>query len=136
MADTKDNFYKVNTWYSFTLNPSDKFQFYGKMDRLKRFRNFFYELFLSIKFTYEVFIEISEPRGMQRDTYKGPRLHMHGKVRFETSKQLGTFLLIDFYKFTRVALVDIDTISDPLVWYQYCTKQRLFKKNRLSSFDR
>ncbi len=134
MVDPIDNFYKLHTWYSFTLNPIDKHQFFGKVDRYMKFRNFVYEN-LFILANYEAFIELSEPRGFSIQGYSGPRLHIHGKLKFDTKSELAKFLLLSFYSLTRWTSVDIDTIDDSDWWYKYCTKQRIFKNNRLSSFD-
>ncbi len=133
MVDLIENFFKVNTWYSLTLNPPNKHQFLGHVDRFKRFRNFCYENLFILK-SYEMFIEISEPRGFHIKGYEGPRLHLHGRVRFNSNKELAQFLLNGYYKLLRWSSVDIDTINDADTWSAYCTKQHLFKKARLSSF--
>jgi len=134
MVDPIENYYKTNTWYSVTLNPIDKYQWFGKPNRWKRFRNFLYEILLSFKFKYHFVIELSEPRGMKTQGYNGPRLHLHGKIKFESKEVLARWLLLDYYSILRFASVDIDTISDEAKWDIYCSKQRLFKNNILSSY--
>ncbi len=130
------NFYKINKRYSITLNPIDKYQFVSKMgNRFNTFRNFVYGEALAIKYKYEWFIEISEPHEFKKQGYYGPRLHIHGYMEFRNKKELAEFLLFGYYKLTRWASVDIDTIEDNKIWYDYCTKQKLFKKNRLSNFQ-
>ncbi len=131
------NFFHVGKKYSITLNPIDKHQFINKgYDRFKSFRSFVYEQCLATKYEYELFIEISEPYAMKTQGYFGPRLHMHGYVKFRSSKELAQFLMYDYYKLLRWTSVDIDTIGDESKWYSYCTKQHLFKNNRLSNFTR
>ncbi len=135
MVDPKENFYTLNKRYSLTLNPVDKFQFLGKVDRYNKFRNFIYEQLMLLSCTYEFFIELSEPRGMHTQGYAGPRLHLHGWIEFKTRRDIGKFLLVDFYKLTRFASIDIDTISNFATWIKYCKKQKIYKKNRLSNFS-
>ncbi len=135
MVDKLENFFKVNTWYSVTLNPIDKHQFCHKVDRYDKFHQFMYEQLSYLKCTYEFFIEISEPRGMHIKGYMGPRLHLHGKVRFKSRVEIAHFLLRDYYRLLRFCSVDIDSIDDLRKWYKYCTKQLLFKDRRLSSFE-
>ena len=134
MVDTTSSYFKVHDCYAFTLNPVDKYQFFGHKDRFRRFRNFVYEQFLSFSARYELFIELSEPRGMHTAGYMGPRLHMHGTVCFETKKQLGDFLMNDYYSLLRWTSVDIDTVDCYETWLSYCTKQHLIKDLRIASF--
>lgn len=132
MVDPPENFFILNTWYSFTLNPIDKYQYFGKEDRFIRFCNFCYEN-LFILHCYELHVEVSEPRGFHVQGYSGPRLHLHGKLKFRSKKELAKFLLTGYYKLLRWSSVDIDTIGDMEKWDAYCIKQKLLKK-RLSSF--
>ncbi len=117
-------FYVPNVMYSITINPSDKYQFLGKPERLIKFMNFMNENVISwnqIGINYELYFELSEPRNT---TGVGSRLHMHGTIEFRTNKAVRSFLLNEMYKITRYAVFDIDTIDDPLYWKAYCTKQQ------------
>jgi len=128
--------YELNTKYAFTLSPSDKFQCINKLHRFDSFRSLVYELFLCEKFTYELFIEISEPLNQKQlpQGTLGPRLHLHGTIEFKTKSQLGNFLLKSVYKFLRVGNVYIHTMDDTNKWPEYYNKQKLFKRNRIASF--
>ncbi len=135
MVDTKvEQFYVKHKKYAITLNPKDKFQFFGRKDRFHRFRNLMYEELLTFPGKYELYIEISEPRGMHTAGYAGPRLHLHGWIEFSSVTTLEQFLLLFYYKLLRFTSVDIDTIDDIDKWLLYCKKQKIFKRNRLSSF--
>ncbi len=129
--------YKLRTPYAVTITPCDKYQYGGRVDRYERFRNHWYEEFLTLKFKYEMFIEISEPlnQKMLMKGTLGPRLHIHGVIQFKTNRELGEFLLNTVYRWLRMANVYIHTISESDVWHSYYSKQTLFKYNRLSSFD-
>ena len=135
MSDTIENFYKIGVWYSFTLNPVDKHQYFGSVNRVRLFRSYMYEQLLAFKPSYRFHIEVSEPRGMKTQGYNGPRLHLHGKVMFKNLKVLGWFLLIGYYKLLRFTSVDIDSIQSIDVWDKYCMKQHLIKNNMLSNYD-
>ncbi len=135
MADSLENYYKLCKWYSITLNPIDKYQYFNSPNRFKRFKSFIYEQLLTFPAKYELFIEISEPHGMHTQGYSGPRLHLHGKIQFNTNKDRYMFLSNGYYKLLRFCSVDIDTIDDLRKWYKYCTKQHIFKLNRLASYE-
>jgi len=129
------NYYKCNTMYSVTLNPVDKYQYFGKVNRLRLFRSYCYEQLLATNYRYEYFIELSEPRGMKTQGYNGPRLHMHGTISFSTPKELGGFLMTGLYDLLRWTSVDIDTILNKVIWDKYISKQHLIRKNRLSNYN-
>lgn len=118
------NFYEINKWYSFTLNPQDKYQFFGNEYRFKRFRNIIYELFL-VKYHYGFIIEISEPRNQIPYQYKGPRLHIHGTIRFPTRATLERFLIIKMSQISKIGTMEIDTIGNIETWLDYIHKQNI-----------
>lgn len=135
MVENTENYYKINTKYSITLTPIDKYQYFGKPNRYNKFHNFVYEQFICNAYEHELFIEVSEPRGFHKQGYSGPRLHLHGYILFRNKKELANFLMDGYYRLTRWAGTDIDTIEDEKKWYSYCTKQRLFKKDRISNWS-
>ncbi len=134
-AESSVSFYKTGVNYALTLNPIDKFQFLGKPNRLNRFRNFIHEQLMNFSCRYEMFLEISEPRGFHISKYAGPRLHLHGTIKFRKNKEMAQFLLLDYYDLLRWASVDIDTVGDLDVWRAYCMKQHLIKNCRFASYD-
>lgn len=112
--------------YSFTFNPIDKYQYFGKFTRLHDFKCFLKNKILeNLCCDYTFVIEISEPRGMHTQGYKGPRLHIHGVLTFLDKKQLGEFLLTTHWKLLNYGSVDIDTCEDWDVWMQYMLKQQI-----------
>jgi len=117
-------FFMKHKDYSITINPSDKYQYYGKITRLQLFKSFMHEQILHWKsrgITYTLWIEVSEPLNK---TVNGPRLHLHGIIRFHSGKAVLNFLIGEIYKITRYAVYDIDTIDDMEKWIGYCMKQQ------------
>lgn len=116
-------FYKKGT-YAITINPTDKYQYYGKHDRLEKFKTFINEQLVHYPqygIHYKLWIELSEPKNK---TVNGPRLHLHGIITFHSKKSVKHFLLNEIYKITRYAVYDIDTIENMETWITYCTKQQ------------
>jgi len=119
-------------WYSMSINPDDQHQYFGKDDRLEKFRNYLHANLLFLKnwhIDYCFHLELSEPTSNEKSK-NGPRLHVHGIIRFRSTLSIKNFLLHGFYKLTRWSMIDIDTISDPDVWYEYCTKQQIIMKEK------
>lgn len=133
MNEKPTGFYKINTIYSVTLNPTDKYQFFGNELRFRKFRNFVYEHTIGLHCDFNLIIEISEPHEFKIAQYKGPRLHLHGTLYFANTKCLGKFLMHDYYKLLRWTSVDIDTIDNLDTWHDYMMKQHLIKYNHLSN---
>lgn len=126
-------YYKLNTPYALTVNPNNKRQYNNNADRWAKVRNYLYELIMGCQCYYDMYMEISEPYGERIDAYQGPRIHMHGVIIFRSKKELAQFLLFDSYRINRESTTNISTIDDVEYWYKYCTKQKIFKKNRLSN---
>lgn len=117
-------FFEPHKWYAVTLAPNDHSQFFGKKSRMEKFINRMNERFMcytqyGIKYWFA--IELSEPRSK---SMTGPRLHLHGKLRFSSRKSVKKFLLDLYYLLTRIGMVDIDTIDDEAIWDTYCKKQQ------------
>ena len=119
---------KTKTYYSITLNPSDKSQFLGNPNRYSKFHTRIYNILIDLKVQYDLNIEISEPSGMKTQGYSGPRLHLHGIIYFKTREQLQNFLLKGYYEITRISSIDIDTIENLQTWSDYCQKQHILPK--------
>lgn len=117
-------FFKKNNNYSITICPKDKYQYYSKQNRLSKFNNLINELVISYhtnNIDYLLYTELSEPRSK---SVNGPRLHIHGTLRFRTNRSIKWFLLYGYYNLTRIGIIDFDTIADTLAWLQYCKKQQ------------
>jgi len=129
-------YFKLNTLYSITLNPSDKYQFHNTpyLLRYKKFRNYLYEQLLPITCKYTIYIELSEPHQNITSGNIGPRLHAHGLLEFTKKKQLTKFLLSDMYRLLRTMYVDIDTVESLPIWLKYCTKQQLLPHPIITNF--
>jgi len=127
----RESFYKKDTLYSFTLMPINKYQFFGSVNRLRRFKDFCNEQFLTFPAQYNLYIEVSEPRGMQIQAYDGPRLHFHGTILFKNDHLIKEYLMRYYYKLLRWTAVEIDVCNHPKIWHTYCTKQKFIKNNQM-----
>lgn len=117
------NLLEKDVYYSMTLNPNDKYQYPGKQDRMQLFRNTYYGIFVGWTDTnYLFYTELSEPKNVNGTI--GPRLHLHGFIKFTTNAAIKRFLLHEHYKLNRIGIVDIDTIDDQEYWKKYCKKQQ------------
>jgi len=119
------NFLEKDTYYSITLNASDKYQYVGKSskDRMALFRANYYAILIGMEDTnYLLYTEISEPRNVNSTI--GPRLHLHGFIKFKTNSAIKEFLLSTHYKLNRLGIVDMDTCEDQDYWRSYCKKQQ------------
>lgn len=117
------NLIEKDIYYSMTLNPNDKYQFAGKPDRMQLFRNTYYGIMVGWTETnYLFYTELSEPKNVNGTI--GPRLHLHGFIKFTSNKAIKNFLLHEVYKLSKLGIVDIDTISDEEYWKKYCKKQQ------------
>lgn len=105
----------VNQMYALTINPNDNFQFIGKNtnDRLRVFRNtmeIMLDQWLCSNSKYCMNIEVSA---------KG-RLHLHGAIRVQDVK---SFYIYAIPNMLSKCSIELDTIKDKHIWYNYCTKQ-------------
>jgi len=125
------SYYEVNKTYSITLNPIDKYQYLGNPDRYNKFRTMVYHEISKLRQSINLWIEISEPHQMILQGKSGPRLHMHGTIKFISEFNIVDFLVNGIYKLTRWTSVDIDTIEDSDIWHAYCTKQSILPKPKI-----
>lgn len=116
-------FLKKGECYSITINPDDRGQYFRNLKRLNRFINKWNEIFLTLKdVNYFFMVECSEPRKLIRS--EGPRLHLHGTIRFKNNRAIKSFLVNDLSNICLNNSVDIDTINDHKKWFDYITKQK------------
>lgn len=139
MIDSQfSTFYQKHTWYTITINPSDDYQYFGKPDRMTKFKNFMYEQFLSwpqFGIHYYFNYELSEPTTNALKSQGIPRLHLHGIIKFNSNKSIKHFLLNELYKISKYSIYEIDTIKDPQLWCNYCQKQQtVINETPLSNF--
>lgn len=134
MVEIPDSFYKSKITYSITLNPTDQYQALGKEGRWDIVSKLFRKELNKVKGNIYVVLEYSEPRGMKTSGYAGPRIHGHGIITFPKNRQLDAWLETDMYNLLRWCSVDIDTIQDPEIWYNYMHKQRIRKHNMIANY--
>lgn len=102
----------VDTVYSITINPSDKYQFWNNPKRLLRFHAKAIEMLPLDFIEGHLFLEIS-PNG---------RLHYHGYIRILDPLN---FLLLHVKRLEEYSHYEIDTIQDISDWLAYCMKQQV-----------
>lgn len=129
-------FFVSHRWYSITICPNDKYQYFGHNNRLDKFINLLNEITLTFKsfgIVYIFWIELSEPRSK---SINGPRLHTHGIIKFCSNKSVRKFLLDFYYLLSRIGILDFDTINNLDKWIKYCTKQqKIIKTEPITNFQ-
>jgi len=123
-------FYLVDTVYSITINPENRYQYFLKPDRIKLCKKTVESLLYSgsgvlHNITYTLHMEISEPRGALKNGYDGARLHFHGIVSFPHKSDILYFLMVVQRMLCKIGNIKIDTCPDIEVWHKYCAKQKL-----------
>lgn len=115
-------FYKNETFYEITVNVDNIKQFFGDPMRLSRCRAYYKSLLKSALGSYSDFyfiFELSEPKQMQ-PSHDGPRLHVHGIIKF---KDVIKFLSHGLRELSRHATVQINPLRIPY-WCEYMSKQQ------------
>jgi len=119
-------FYKINVWYSITINPEDRNQYFGTPNRYVNFmrwiRGELFEIF-PLPMVYVGNVELSEPKNLTLGM--GPRLHFHGMFKFKDNAQIFKFLLMGLNRAARGGHVDIDTVGNVPTWISYCRKHEM-----------
>lgn len=131
----------VGTLYSFTISPSDTYQYFKapersvqEVGREKKFDRFWRNLLNSItENNIDIYLqtELSEP--VKDNTLQSSRLHFHGYIRFPTADTLKWFLLYGTILLDRVCSYYIDTISDYGYWNEYVHKQKFLLLPRIAT---
>lgn len=120
---TSKVFFNKDINYSVNICPDNKHQYFGKPERLKKFRQMIYEHFLILNdkdIDYYFIIECSEPTS--KSEY-GPRLHLHGVIRFKTNTIIRDFLINKYYQLLGIGILEFDTIQQLDIWEAYIHKQ-------------
>lgn len=126
----KENYYVTQKWYALTIKPSDTHQFFLREDRLNLFRTLIQQQLLHCAFKYELYYELSEPRGSINGN--GSRLHLHGRIMFTDDTALLNWLLYDMSRLLKIGHIDVDTIDNEEVWIEYCNKQKLIPDAKIT----
>lgn len=101
--------------YTFTVNPSDKYQFWDTEDRVVSATGYMNTFFLKQigKFSFiELQMEIS-PKG---------RIHYHGQIMFYSYSQVKSFYLETIPFLLKSYEIEIGLIDDISDWKIYCEK--------------
>lgn len=113
----------IDTKYTFTLNPSDDFQFFKEDPETritKSINHIKYIIRNNPNYHMDLFLEVS---------CKG-RLHWHGTLLFKHNNHIKNFYLQFIPQILNNHSIEIDTIADPDKWLEYCTKSKhLFNHN-------
>lgn len=118
------------TDYAFTLNPCDKLQ-YDESNSLRRFSDFKSQMRVSLQnllspyMRWKFYIEIS----------KAGRLHLHGTVSFNDLESILMFFMSAVTKLQAQFTYELDTIKDPKIWHDYCTKQEQLFGDRMQELN-
>lgn len=124
---SKTNYFVKDKWYAVTLNPCDSHQYFTKTDRRHKFINYVNEKLLhysKLQIDYYFTVELSEPHVGKFNNNAGPRLHLHGCIKFNSNKGLTIWLLNYYHILLQDCLVDIDKINHPSIWIEYIHKQQ------------
>lgn len=128
-------FHKIrpaNTIYCFNIDPSIPNQFFTEEvirnnrkyiedcsydNRLKLFKAYWLSQFRTWKHKGYIqrlvlYLEIS-PNGL---------LHWHGICYFHDAQKFNHFLGLNKYVHDKNGIIDVDTMNDSRVWYNYCSK--------------
>lgn len=137
---------QLETVYTFNVSPSDKYQYEkapqstteqkGEHNRLQSFTKYwtkFFQEFTISEIQFHLQTELSEPvfDGSGRQV---SRLHYHGYIKFPNVSSLRWFLLYGTVLLDKVCRYTIGSIEDPLVWYNYISKQSFLKLPMLTQF--
>ena len=107
--------YILDKDYSITINPCDRFQYFGDVDRINKLKKRYELLLLEYpNVEHELYMEIS----------RTGRLHFHGSIKFTSHKALLHYFLIHINEIMEVSNIDIDELKDPIVWMEYCRKSK------------
>lgn len=105
-------------WYTFNLNPEKQYEF--EATPVARWN----KTYQDIQATISRFIPFATIEGFLEISRTG-RIHMHGYIEF---KDIAGFYLM-LPAIMKHNHLEIDTITDPEHWYDYCTKSRKLLKS-------
>lgn len=124
----KDQFIQQGVkYYEVTINPNDKYQYFGKGD--SRLSVWVREVDERIQEDlrdqdYVLYTDMSFPHinvNAKKDNL--PRLHLHGTITFKTKTLMAKFWLTQMYNLSRWANVTVNVMrEDAKEWDTYCKK--------------
>lgn len=126
------NPYLGHNWFTLNICPDDRHQYFGSKTRSTQFKKYINELVLDVfhdsKVDYQLHFELSTPIGSFSSDYKGPRWHTHGIIRIRNKKGLFNWLNYILPSLLKDNKIEVDTIADKQVWYDYCHKDEDWQK--------
>lgn len=114
--------------YEITLNPSDKYQYFGKPKRValcvQNMINTCHKTLNECGVTYRLYPEISEPHINVNNERQNsmPRFHYHGHINFTQPFQVAYFLAHTLYTLSRTCNVTVNEYRQHH-WPHYISKQ-------------
>lgn len=106
---------EINKEYTFTLNPSDKYQYWDNTmdDRIKK----------SVDHCNKILRTYGSMKvKLHMDFSRTGRIHWHGTIRFPSTESIKIFYLKYFHELQEEHQIEMDTIEDIEKWNEYCTK--------------
>lgn len=122
-SEIKPPFYKVGEWYEITVNPDDNHQFINDEFRFRKVVDYITIVASHMhaqEIVMKLYPEISEIQHLIDGKY--PRIHFHGKIKFNSKKALQKFLLKYSLCLSKFSSVQINNYRKEY-WDKYCVKQ-------------
>lgn len=120
---------QLNTNYAITINPCDDYQFFkeetGDSRITKSNNHITYLIRNNPNYIFDLHLEVSR---------KG-RIHYHGTLSFTHTNHIRNFYLEFIPKLLLSHHIEIDTISDPKKWEDYCKKSKILFNYNLKTTD-
>jgi len=114
---------EIQTPYALTVCFKDRYQFFGKIDRYEKCNEIIADLCYSFPGNISLQPEYSTLLDTRTKITKGPRIHYHGIISFNNTKELNLWLLTKHHNFLLYGTCDIETIKDIDSYRDYCLKQ-------------
>lgn len=105
-----------NEFYSFTINPSDDYQYWNTSSWEERIKS------LSAYMTHYMLKKINARVVLHMEFSRTGRLHFHGTICFIHTRQIQEFYLMTIHWLLDRAQIEMDTLKDQQVWNTYCRK--------------
>lgn len=113
---------ELKTPYAITIAPCDTRQYWDKDLREDMVKNDMAKIIMENKCELMLYMEVS----------RTGRLHWHGYIAFNEYSQIKDFYVKKLHKLLSQNVIEIDKITDPLVWEMYIQKQQQIMNNNLT----
>lgn len=105
-----------------TFNYDDDHQYISNVCRLTKVIDTFRALMKHLAIKYECYTELSYPQKSMGGQIS--RVHFHGIILFDDEIEFGEFYLSKFHILSKYSIIEVDTIKDNQIWFDYCTKDK------------